>query len=171
MAREALNRHSSTNVISSYQQTKKHGKKDLRKINCQSCNVEIQKFSWSKRHEKIIKQKFCHTCWWKNNPRQQGGPDQPKNKGKDKSDANVIAIQGITSTLLPDHMLFDPEPEWKRIESMKHPTLKLTVSVDKSDYHEINTESHIIKHNSSYHHKCPILSLGTFWLLSNFLDV
>ena len=46
-AREALNRHSSTNVVSSYQQNKKHGKKDLSKTNCQSCNVEIETFFWS----------------------------------------------------------------------------------------------------------------------------
>ena len=42
--REALNRHSSINVISSYQRNKKHGNEDLNKMNCQLCNVEFTKF-------------------------------------------------------------------------------------------------------------------------------
>ena len=45
MAREALNRHSSTNAISTYQQNKKAGKREVEKVNCQSCRIEIDKFS------------------------------------------------------------------------------------------------------------------------------
>ena len=40
---EALNRHSSINVISSYQRNKKHGNEDLNKRNCQLYNVEFTK--------------------------------------------------------------------------------------------------------------------------------
>lgn len=64
--REALNRHSLINVISSYRRNKKHGNEDLNKINCQLCNVEFTKFYWSKRHKKLIKKKFCLACWQKN---------------------------------------------------------------------------------------------------------
>ena len=69
-------------------------------------------------------------------------------KEKDKSDANTIAIGGITSTPLLNHMFFDPESGYKRIKSMKHPTLKLTVSVDKSDYREVNCSTPNVKPSS-----------------------
>ena len=35
-------------------------------------------------------------------------------------------------------MLFEPESGWKRTHSIQHPTLKLKVSVDPSDYQAIN---------------------------------
>ena len=63
IAREALNRHSSTNMISSYRQNKKHGKRDLCKISCQSCSMDIEKLFWSKRHKRLIDRTFCFTCW------------------------------------------------------------------------------------------------------------
>jgi len=145
MAREALNRQSSTNAISSYRQSKRHGKKDSGKINCQSCNVEMEKFTWSKRHKKLVERKFCLSCWQKNSPRQQTGPERPTDKQKDKSDAHAIAIGGITSAARLNHMLFDPESGWKMIESMAHPTLELTISVDQLDYQGVNRSTPNVK--------------------------
>ena len=138
MAREALNRHSSTNAISSYQQNKKTGKKESEKINCQTCRTQIEKFSWSKRHKKLIERKFCLSCWQKNSPRQSPkGDDSSKLKAKADSDAGAIAIGGITSQPL-DHMLFEPESGWRRTNSIQHPTLKLRLSVDSSDYDAVD---------------------------------
>ena len=148
MPKEVLNRNFSTNVISSFWQKKKHGKKNLSWINCQSCKNEIKTFCWSKRHKKLIEQKYCLVCWQKNSPRQQGGLERSKDKGKDKSDPDAIAIGGRTSTPLLDHMLFYFKSGWKRIESMKHPTLKLTVSVGQSCYREINPSPPNVKPSS-----------------------
>ena len=167
MAREALNRHSSTNAISSYRQNRKSGKRDPEKANCQTCHVEMDKFSWSKRHKKLIERKFCLSCWQKNSPRQTKGTDSSKDKGKEKSDTGAIAIGGITSKPL-EHMLFEPVSGWKRTISVQHPTLKLRLSVDSSDYDAINHPTPKIKPCEV----CVVTDTGAqscLWGLSDFL--
>ena len=72
------------------------------------------------------------------------------------------------STPSLNHMLFDPESEWRRIESMTHPTLKLTVFVDKSDYHEINRSTP----NFNPSNVTVVTDIGaqsSLWGLSDFL--
>lgn len=168
MAREALNRHSTTNAISSYRQNKKVAKKDPDKVNCQSCNVEIEKFSWSKRHKKLVERKFCLSCWQKHNPRQQKGADSPKDKAKDKSDAGAIAIGCIASKPSLDHMLFKRETGWKKTDSLQHPTLKLRLTVDSSDYDAINYPPPKVKSCEV----CVVTDTGAqscLWGLSDFL--
>ena len=111
MAREALNRHSSANAISTYRQNKKIVRKETEKVNCQTCHTEIDKFSWSKRHKKLIERKFCLLCWQKNSPRHKSNDSS---KSKDGTDNGAIAITGaiaigvITSQPI-DHMLFEPD--------------------------------------------------------------
>ena len=89
-------------------------------------------------------------------------------KEKDKSDADTIAIGGITSTPLLNHVFFHPESGCKRIKSMKHPTLKLTVSVDKSDYREVNCSTPNVK-PSSVTVVTDTGALSCLWGLSDFL--
>ena len=72
------------------------------------------------------------------------------------------------STPSLNHMLFDPESEWRRIESMTHATLKLTVFVDKSDYHEINRSTP----NFNPSNVTVVTDIGAqscLWGLSDFL--
>jgi len=69
MARDALNRHSATNAISSYRTKTKPSKKDIQRASCQSCNVDMEKLVWSKRQKKMIERKLCNTCWRTHNPR------------------------------------------------------------------------------------------------------
>ena len=43
-----------------------------------------------------------------------------------------------------DHYIFTGKGGWKAAESMRHPTLRLQLTTDKSDYAHINTHCPII---------------------------
>jgi hypothetical protein len=145
MAREALNRHSTANAISSYHRQKNAGKKDNpERSNCQNCHVAMDKFSWSKRQKKLVEQRFCLSCWRKHNSNRLTVNSKSNITNSDKDTAGAIAIGCIgaipTKPIVLAHMLFDATHGWKRIESMQHPTLELTVSIDADDYHQVNRQ-------------------------------
>eukprot|EP00111_Clytia_hemisphaerica_P011054 TCONS_00032366-protein len=136
MARDTLNRHSSNSAISAHRSARnKPGKRDIQRTNCQSCNVDMKKMFWSKRQKKMVERKLCATCWRKHNPRNnlKGGTRQREPTGDD-ADAIAFSIDCITNNTKLEHMLFDPSSGWKSHDSMKHPTLKLSVNVDPRDY-------------------------------------
>jgi len=137
MAREALNRHSSTNSISSYRQKNKATKKENQHTNCQSCNIEMDRYSWSRRQKKMIERKLCLPCWQQNNARASPKHNTQRTE-RIGDDAGAIAVGSIsTNSDRLEHMLFQPGKGWKRIESMQHPTLQLSVSIDPNDYREL----------------------------------
>ena len=101
MAREALNRHSSANGISSYRQKNK-GKKDQELATCQSCKIAMEKFSWSKRQKKMIERKLCLAWWRQNNSRSNSSAkltNTPPTDKKTRYDAGATAIGSITRLL------------------------------------------------------------------------
>ena len=111
MARDALNRHSSNNAISAHRSKNKLGRKDNQRSNCQSCNVSMEKFSWSRRQKKMIEHKLCTTCWRKNNPRNprdETQRQQSTNNNGDGDDAGAIAlcIGSVTDEPRLEHMTF-----------------------------------------------------------------
>ena len=134
MARDALNRHSATNAISSYRTKTKPGKKDIQRTSCQSCNVDMEKLVWSKRQKKMTERKLCNACWRTHNPRnaQKNSTTRQQQPLGDDTGAIALSIDCITNKL--EHMLFDSSSGWKRHDSMRHPTLKLLVDVDPRDY-------------------------------------
>ena len=65
----------------------------------------------------------------------------------DTSISEVGAIPDVTDTSYPttevgevilDHHIFDSSDGWKKAESMAHPTLRLQMSIDPSDYASLN---------------------------------
>lgn len=93
-----------------------------------SGRIAIEKFSWSNRQKKLVEQTFCLSCWCKHNFNRL----IPSSK---KNTAGAIAIDcKPVKPIVLAHMLFDTTHGWKRVESMQHPTLELTVSI-KADHH------------------------------------
>ena len=157
MARDALNKGQITAGISTY----KKGKSDAKavtKAQCKSCKVEIEKLIWSRRQKKMVECALCLPCWKKNNPKRGKGSADTSSHDETSAlliggittvtpiPADMLETSGIGSCstldsgkeIVLDHHIFDSHDGWKKTESMPHPTLRLQVSTDASDYDHIN---------------------------------
>ena len=152
MARDALSKGPTNAGISSY---KKEGKA-AGKIPCKLCKVEIDKIVWNSRQRRNIECTLCLPCWKKSNPRKDK-TKQPKEKDDKTTDETgaLVLIGGISSVksisdfessgisshrrneIVLDHHIFNSQDGWKKSESMPHPTLKLVLTTDASDYERI----------------------------------
>jgi hypothetical protein len=141
MARNALTRTPTMSAISSY---KKAGKPSCTTADtttrvCKSCTTRIEKSVWSRRQKKMIERNFCSHCWSK----QVRGRQKPNNieaAEKNRGETGAIAVGSIqsASTKPLNHLIFDTDNGWERAESLEHPLLTLTASVDEREYTEIN---------------------------------
>ena len=120
---------------------------------------------WSKRQKKMIERKLCANCWRKHRNSQRPVPSHQRSD-KTGDDAGAIAIGCISSKL--EHMLFDPNLGWKRIESMHHPTLKLSVNIDPKDYEKLGRRSPRVQ-RSTISVVTDTGAQSCFWGLSEFL--
>ena len=123
----------------------------------------MDKYSWSKRHKKMIERTVCLPCWKKANPprppRRQKDEERKSNNtdetsalliGALSSPAQPVDQEQRTPQVVPEshvsslengrkkvtlaHHIFDSDSGWKRAESMQHPTLTLRVAVKAVDY-------------------------------------
>lgn len=135
MARDALNKQIQHASIA---QNDKTGKRK-----CKNCNTEIDKFTYNKRQRKMIAVTLCLPCWKLANPRKGQQSTTPDRKKGNNIETGVITIASnhlaVTTnapskkTILLDHHVFTTDG-WKQVSSMKHPTLKLELSVNKDEY-------------------------------------
>ena len=101
------------------------------KIKCKNCKTEIDNYTWNKRLSLSLS--LCLPCWKRANP-------QRGKKGSGANEASVIAIASTSNTqtkqnrtITLNHHIFTKEG-WRQADSMKHPTLKLELTVIKEDY-------------------------------------
>ena len=155
MARDAL-QMSSVAANSTYKRTIKNPPQRSQmtdaKSQCKQCKVEIDELVWSRRQKKMIERTLCTSCWKKNNPRQQ-----KEIAGGSKSDevntlllGSIETVESVSSVceksldcvseVVLDHHIFDSAEGWKKSESMPHPTLRLKLSTDTSDYESVDAD-------------------------------
>ena len=140
MARDAMNKSSTNAALSPY---KKKGKqRDDAKGQCKDCHIDIDKFFWSQRQKKMVEKGFCSSRWSKRS-KEKSANRSNVTAVNSRDDAGAITIGAISEPL--DHLILDSGKGWKKIESMKHPSLKLSISIDPNDYVKLNKKSTIIK--------------------------
>ena len=152
MARDALSRPPTNAGLSNYKKGKQVPKQKV-KVLCNDCKVEIDKYVWNKRMNKMIECSLCLQCWRKANLKKNQTPkDDPKNgQSKDETSA-LLFLCGVSSTeaesasiarqsrvsgkpqIILDHHIFNSHEGWKRCESMTHPTLRLRLTTKPDDY-------------------------------------
>ena len=156
MARDALNKGQITAGISTYKKGNANSR-TANKIQCKFCKAEIEKLVWSKRQKKMIEITCCMPCWKKNNPRRWKGSTDDSSRDETSallvggitaitSVSDTLESSGISSSSSPggrkeivlDHHIFDSHEGWKKSESMPHPTLRLQLSTDATDYNHTN---------------------------------
>ena len=163
MARDAM-QTSAIAANSSYKNRMKNPphnpKKTDAKSQCKQCKTEIDELVWSRRQKKMIERTLCTSCWKKNNPRQ---PKEASGGGKsDEVNAllcgSIETVESVSSVcensldcvseLVLDHHIFDSTEGWKKSESMPHPTLRLKLSTDASDYESVDADCPVINPTS-----------------------
>ena len=153
MARDALSKGPISAGISSYKKGKAETK-SATKSTCKLCKSEIEKFVWNKRQKKMIECTLCLLCWRKSNPKRERAPkdDRPGDE------TSALLVGGITSVtavsdfessgisshsvdeIVLDHHIFHSQDGWKKSESLPHPTLRLLLTTDASDYAHIGAD-------------------------------
>ena len=114
------------------------------------CKTEIVKFVWSKRQKRSIKCTYCYPCWKKNRLSKAGRNDCPSDETSALligviTEATAITDVGSSSIcsqgnshgrkeIVLDHHIFHSQDGWKKSESLPHPTLRLQLTTDDSDY-------------------------------------
>ena len=158
MARDAMNKGHVTAGISTYKK-KNTDSNAAARIQCKSCRVETDKFVWNKRQKKMIEVMFCMLCWRKKNPRRSNVAAAGTSSHDEASAlmigeitgnaalSDALESSGISSDreIVLDHHIFDSSDGWKKSESMPHPTLRLLLSTNASDYDHINATCPSIK--------------------------
>ena len=87
MARDALNK-SSISGVSLYKAKARADAKPKTKVSCKSCKVEIDRFTWNKRHGKMIECNLCFPCWRSANPRRGKSTKEKKPDDDQKDETN-----------------------------------------------------------------------------------
>ena len=91
MAREALNQKPAVSALSAYrQQQRVEDVNRTAKVNCNECNTEMDKFSWSKRHKKMVERTVCLPCWKKANQPRQRRNENPRTSNADETSALFV---------------------------------------------------------------------------------
>ncbi|XP_066936345.1 uncharacterized protein [Clytia hemisphaerica] len=167
MAREALNRGSTTASISTY---RKHNKQvpqrsppNRKTGRCKECKVEIEFSVWSRRQKQMVERHFCSKCWANNKK-----PSQKEVNAIDDETGAISIIGGITQQSPPiDHLIFS-ENSWKKMQSMKHRTLQLTASITPDDYYSLGRDPPTIK-PTNVEVATDTGAQSCLWDLQNFL--
>ena len=155
MARDAMSKAPIAAGVSSYKMLgTASDKKPATKVKCKICKSEIEKLVWNRRQQKMIERTHCLVCWKKKKSK-----TPVEDSTHDKTSALMIGgvTMGVSGTvplvsssissvgtrrgkkqqIILDHHIFDSHDGWKKSESMPHPTLKLELSTDPSDYNHI----------------------------------
>ena len=158
MARDAMKKGPIAAGISSYKKAVAGESKASTKTLCNLCKTEIEKFVWSKRQKKTVECTLCYPCWRKNNPKRGKGSKGP-NDNRPADETSALLVGGITAVtsisdcesssissrdnphggkeIILDHHIFNSQDGWKKSESLPHPTLRLQLTADASDYNHI----------------------------------
>ena len=164
MARDALTKYlvNTAAGISSYKSKPKMGKTKSERKTCKDCNVAIDKYTWSRRASKMIECTRCLNCWKKFNKKDNGKGDR-KPPHSEQGEVNTLIIGALDletqkstedrdsiaaintkkvnkGEVLLNHYIFDSEDGWLKSESNCHPTLRLHLTTDKSDYDHIGVK-------------------------------
>ena len=152
MARDAMSKGPIAAGLSTYKKSKAESAAKSPKSSCKSCKTEIDKFVWSRRQKRTVECTLCHPCWKKKQSKPFKG-DQPVDE------ASALFIGAITEAepilqvessicsnttshggkeIILDHHIFHSQDGWKKAESLPHPTLRLKLTTDDSDYNHIN---------------------------------
>ena len=148
MARTAMNRGSTAAPISNYKKKSKQSTSQrppsIRKSGqCKECKVEIDSLIWSRRRKEMVERNFCSKCW---SLKSKKPHKKEVNTVEDAEDEAGAIIGGITQQPIPiSHLLFDSDNGWKKMNSMKHPTLPLTISIEPEDYSAVGRKPPIVK--------------------------
>ena len=151
MARDALSKEPITAGLSTYKKSKADSAaKASPRILCKSCKTEIKQFVWSKRQKRSIECTYCHPCWKKSRPNRASKDDCSGDEtsaliiGTIAEDTPITDVEssGICShatsheakEIVLDHHIFHSQDGWKKSESLPHPTLRLQLTTDDSDY-------------------------------------
>lgn len=178
MARDALAKQSVAGV-SSYKEKQKGDQKAKILTKCKDCNTEMEKFAWNKRQHKMIECSVCLKCW--RNNRKNAPAKSHQNEVADETSALLIGAAEMpqesmsslscptSSEIILGHHIFDSSEGWKKAESMQHPTLKLRMSVDVTDYEQVGAKCP----NTKPSHVSAVTDTGAqscLWGLQDFLN-
>ena len=165
MARNALTKTSTMSAISTYKKAgRKRNNNDTATRPCKGCSTRVEKLVWSRRQKKMVERNFCGPCWTKQVQERQ----KQATVEEIYVDTGAIAIGAVSSTPL-DHLLIDDSNEWKSAQSLKHPLLSLTPSVNAKYYATI-------KHKTPSVDPFPISVVtdtgaqSCLWGMKNFLQ-
>lgn len=171
MAREAMNRGSSTASVSTNRNQNRQQQqcppKNTKTGRCKECKIEIESNVWSRRQQRMVERRYCSKCWVNKTKKQNQKEVNAVEDSKDEAGALSI-IGGIAQSPTLPHYLFDSDSGWKAAKSMKHPTLQLSVSVNPEDYLDVGREPPNIKSK-----KIEVITdtgaQSCLWGLQNFL--
>ena len=165
MARDAMSKGPIAAGLSTYKKSKAESAAKSPKSSCKSCKTEIDKFVWSRRQKRTVECTLCHPCWKKKQSKPVKG-DQPVDEASalfigaiteaepilqvESSICSNITSHGGKEIIL-DHHIFHSQDGWKKAESLPHPTLRLKLATDDSDYNHINAPSPKVKQSD---HSC-----------------
>ena len=180
MACDALVNQPVTAAISSYKANNKVGTNTKDMTTCRDCNKVIERYAWRKRQNRTIECTLCINCWQKANPRnirrRKDRNSQVEEKPADETSALLIGAiasspEEISVTedkemhkrkaIVIDHHIFDSNDGWRKSESLQHPTLRLRLTTEKTDY-----DCSIISCYSGHRHRSTVMSLGAAGFLS-----
>ena len=164
MARDSLTKQTIAGAISSYKEKNRCDGKAKQKATCKDCKTEMEKYAWSRRQEKMIECSLCPKCWKKSrsrkdNKRKEGpkeSPNQHSSREADETSALLIgAVETTTVEAAPlvtpadnvnnkpiilDHRIFDSQNGWEETESTQHPTFRLRLTAEKTNYDHIGAK-------------------------------
>ena len=148
MARDALNKHSSTNAsVSSYKrQNKSKDNQSSQKTKCRDCHSEMDKMTWSRREKKMIERTLCLPCWTKINKEKR--KTQHSNNSIDENGSITIGGINNSQTTVLNHLMFDTKKGWCKSSAMSQPTLKLDIGISPDDYTRFSRQPPSIKNPS-----------------------
>ena len=163
MAWDTLNNQPIAAAVSSYKANSKTVPSNHSKVmtTCKDCNKQMEQYSWSKRQNRMIECTLCLKCWQKANPRKPRKSTPPE---KPADETSAILIGAIASSsvevsitnssayiasisednaarkrrpIVIDHHIFHSTEGWRKTESLQHPTLRLRLTTEKSDYDHV----------------------------------
>ena len=154
-------------AITAYKLQKDNQSKLSIKAKCADCKIQFNKYTLRKdrRTGRQMLKEFtqCVDCW-----RKEKGVKPYQNKDNNDALFDVVSqyaihnvseeaevapsTEGIprvaavdtTNQITLDHYLFDGTDGWKKAESKQQPTVELTMSINTSDYEQLELSSHPI---------------------------
>ena len=125
---------------------------------------------------------LCSACWRQANSRRNRPKDTSTETGGliigaaevlNKSDLGSVESMEIAAAqnnqILLNHYIFDSADGWKAAEAMAHPTLRLNIFTDSSDYTHINATQPQIRTPCFVNVVTDTGAQSCLWSLQDFL--